>query len=46
MIIDNLDKLDKRDDLIVNSIINSIVIARKIVFNDLSNKKERILLVK
>tara|TARA_B100000214_G_C23848370_1_gene572192 strand:- start:80 stop:229 length:150 start_codon:yes stop_codon:yes gene_type:complete len=43
IIIENLDVTDNRID---NSIINNIKIARKIVLIDLSNKKERKLLVK
>ena len=46
MIIDNFEKLDKSDDLINISIINIIRIANNIVFIDLSNKNESILLVK
>jgi len=35
---ENLENLDIKDDLIDNSIINNIKIARKIVLIDLSNK--------
>tara|TARA_B100000700_G_scaffold192776_1_gene212295 strand:+ start:194 stop:313 length:120 start_codon:yes stop_codon:yes gene_type:complete len=37
---------ENKNDLIVISIINSIEIAKNIVFTDLSNKKEIRLLVK
>jgi len=46
MIIDNFEKLDKRYDLIDNSIINNIIIANNIVLIDVSNKYEIKLLVK
>ena len=42
----NLEKFDISEDLIETSIINKIIIARKIVLIDLSNKKESELLVK
>ena len=38
MIIDNFDKLESSDDLIVSSMINNIIMARRIVLNDLSSK--------
>ena len=38
--------LDNSDDLIDSSINKSMEIAKKIVFTDLSSKKERKLLVK
>ena len=41
-----IENFDIREALIDNSIINNIIIARKIVLTDLSNKKERKLLVK
>ena len=43
---DNLENLYIREDLIDNSITNNIITARNIVLIDLSNKKERKLLVK
>ena len=46
MSIDNLDTLENNNDLIEISIINNKIIARNIVFTDLSNKKEIRLLVK
>ena len=46
MSIDNFEKLDKRDDLIDNSIINIIIKANNIVLIDVSNKNEIKLLVK
>ena len=46
MIIDNFEKLDKRDDLIDISIINIIIKANNIVLIDVSNKNEIKLLVK
>ena len=46
IIIDNLDNLENNNDLIDNSISNNKVIAKNIVFIDLSNKKEIKLLVK
>tara|TARA_Y100001968_G_scaffold199725_1_gene183319 strand:- start:288 stop:428 length:141 start_codon:yes stop_codon:yes gene_type:complete len=46
MSIDNLDTLENNNDLIEISIINNKIIAKKIVFTDLSNKKEIRLLVK
>ena len=41
-----IEDLDIKEDRIDNSIINNIIIARKIVLTDLSNKKESKLLVK
>ena len=46
MNIDNFDKLYRKFDLIASSISNSIMIANKIVFTDLSSKNESKLLVK
>ena len=46
MSIDNLDTLENNNDLIEISIINNKIIAKNIVFTDLSNKKEIRLLVK
>ena len=43
---DILEKRENNNDLIDNSIINKMIIARNIVFTDLSNKKEIKLLVK
>ncbi len=44
--ITKIEIFDISEALIDNSIINNIIIARKIVLTDLSNKKERKLLVK
>ena len=46
MITDNLECFENNKDLIESSIINNIIIAKNIVFIDLSNKKEIKLLVK
>ena len=46
MIKDNFDKLENNIDLIENSIINNMIMAKNIVFTDLSNKKEIKLFVK
>ena len=43
---DNFEKLENNKDLIVSSITNKIIITRKIVLKDLSNKNEMKLLVK
>ena len=40
------EKLENNNDLIVSSITNKIIITRKIVLKDLSNKNEMKLLVK
>ena len=45
MIIDNLEKSDKRVNLIDNSINTNIIIANNIVLMDLSNKNDSKLLV-
>ena len=44
--VENLENFDISEDRIDSSIINIIIIARNIVFAFLSNKKERMLLVK
>ena len=43
---DNFDKLDNNKDLIISSIKIKIIITKKIVLKELSNKKEIKLLVK